>query len=102
MLLLGKTEEKHPGDGTRPAPSTTKTLIEGCTNHFSRNVLSCDPLTLTFKHNVDSLMMNQRAKYVDQTSFGSKFTIQTHTARPTALPRPLKWSVKSIIIHTCR
>ena len=57
-------------------------------------------MTLTFKLELNSVKMNQRAKTLDQRSFRSKVTArtntQTHTG-PTALSGPLMWSVTVII-----
>ena len=44
------------------------------------------PATLTFKHKLDSVKLNQHAKYLGQRSFRSKVIVWTHTG-------PLKRSI---------
>ena len=55
-------------------------------------------MTLMFKLDLDSVKMNQRAKYFGQRTFASKVIVQTHRrthvrSRPIALPGPPNWAV---------
>jgi len=59
-------------------------------------------MTLTFKHDVHGVMMNEQAKYVSRRSFGSEVIVRmerhadtqthththTHTQTHTGLPEP--------------
>jgi len=53
-------------------------------------------MILNSELDLDSVMLNQQAKCLGQSSFSSKVIIYTHTdthTPPTALPGSLQWSV---------
>jgi len=53
-------------------------------------------MTLNLKLGLYRVKMKQHAKYLGHTSYRSKVIARTHTNwTPTALPGPLKWSVKT-------
>jgi len=59
--------------------------------HFSSRVLANWPITSTYEHDLDSVQLNQKTKYLGQRPFRSKVIVyihrhtHTHTSDPTAL-----------------
>jgi len=60
-------------------------------------------MTLTFEVDLDSVKMNQLAKYLGQRSSNSKVIVRIDThAEPIALAGPLKWSVIKASLNASR
>jgi len=75
---------------TRKALTRGRTLVT-----FSSCDLEFRSMTLTSEGDLESVKLNQQAKYVGHRSSSSKYIVRIcrHTqTRPIALPEPLKWS----------
>lgn len=80
---------------TRKALTRGRTLVT-----FSSCDLEFRSMTLTSEGDLESVKLNQQAKYVGHRSSSSKYIVRIcrHTqTRPIALPEPLKWSVAMVV-----